>query len=240
MTKPHSNNDHCSPTLPPQYVLAPPTLAFRRTQFPATTKKSMSRTQTRLHDLALSSFRRKHNTTTFYLLRAANLYFRALYPSSFDPHFTHTLDAIGLEALVWGDPSHAERCFRASLTERKRTLPLGHWMITESTVHLAQALGVQGRLNEAEELLRWSVAWHAERRGSQHKESREVMWLLARLLEETGRCGEALGLYEECYVGALGAVGEHHVDTREYWGDYMRLVARREDAEVVVSDAGTI
>jgi hypothetical protein len=183
-----------------------------------------SRTRTRLHNLALSLMRRKHYTTAYCILRAANVHFRTLHPSSFDQQYTSALDALGLETLMFGDPRYAERCFRASLKSKMRTLPSGHWMITAGMVNLARSLGAQGRVEEAESLVRWSVWWHADRLGTRHKEGRDVVWLLARMLEETGRWEDALGLYGCAYEGARGTVGQHHVDTREYREDCMRVM----------------
>jgi len=89
-------------------------------------------------------------------------------------------------------------------------------MIISSMVDLARALGVQGRMEEVETLLRACVGWHEEWRGMQFQERRDVVWLLARVLEKRGNLCEAVGLYGRCYGGAFRVVGEHHVDTREY------------------------
>jgi hypothetical protein len=183
-----------------------------------------SRTQTRLYNFAFSLLRHKNYTAAYGILRAANVHFRTLHPSSFDQQYTSALDDSGLEALMFGDPSYAERCFRASLKSKARTLPSGHWKITASMVNLAQALGVQGRLEEAESLLWWSLRWHADRLGTRHKEGRDVVSLLAWMLEESGRWAGALGLYVCAYAGARCTVGEHHDDTREYRKDCVRVL----------------
>lgn len=72
-------------------------------------------------------------------------------------------------------------------------------MIISSMVDLARALGVQGRMEEVETLLRACVGWHEEWRGMQFQERRDVVWLLARVLEKRGNLCEAVGLYGRCY-----------------------------------------
>ena len=51
------------------------------------------------------------------------MHFRALYPSSCDTRYIHTLDAFGRETVMFGNARDAEYLVRAFLAEKKRTLP---------------------------------------------------------------------------------------------------------------------
>ncbi|KAF2828890.1 hypothetical protein CC86DRAFT_287881 [Ophiobolus disseminans] len=179
-------------------------MSYTQTHLHDLTPSFLSRIQTRLHDLAFALFLRKHATTPYFFLRAANLLFRTSNPSSFDEEYSNSLDALDRYALAWGNPHDAELCFRASLHEKIRTLPR------------VRALGMRNHIIEAERLLRAAVHWHHARMGLLFRETRKVVWVLAKLVEESGRCEEAGGMFLECFEGAKRAVGGCDVETREY------------------------
>lgn len=52
---------------------------------------------------------------SIHILRLAHMHFIILHPYTFDSRYAKLLDTVGVRSLIWGDPSDAEQCFRASL-----------------------------------------------------------------------------------------------------------------------------
>jgi hypothetical protein len=190
-------------------------------------KKTMSqvpsRTQGVLHDLAFWLLRRDRYTTAINVLRIAHAHFLLRHPHRHDEMYTDILDGLGLKALLHSNPVDAERCFRASLKEKKRVLPLGHWMIVQSTAQIARALCMHGKFGDAEGWLREGIEGCTDTYGTHNETILDAVWLLAYVVEKQGRCNEALQLYMRSYEGARTKLGESHADTIDYYGDYVRL-----------------
>jgi tetratricopeptide (TPR) repeat protein len=190
-------------------------------------KKTMSqvpsRTQVVLHELAIWLLRHDRYTATFGVLRVAHAHFLMRNPHAHDEKYTDVLDGLGQRVLLYGGPVDAERCFRASLKEKERVLPPGHWMILKSVVHIARALGTHGKFEAAEEWFRKGVEGCVNIYGNEHEKTLDVVWLLAYVVEKQGRDDEALQLYRRAYEGARKQLGDSHADTIDYWGDCLRL-----------------
>tara|TARA_R110002003_G_scaffold55_5_gene4993 strand:+ start:48472 stop:48957 length:486 start_codon:yes stop_codon:yes gene_type:complete len=118
-------------------------------------------------------------TTCFHTLRITHALHRLhstsnANPNALDDQYTDALDGLGLKQLLYGSPPAAHRCFLASLREKRRCLPPGHWEIVKSVVHVARALVGVGRAAEAEALYRWALGGYAERFGVEAEETGDV------------------------------------------------------------------
>jgi tetratricopeptide (TPR) repeat protein len=175
-----------------------------------------SRTQLYLHDVAFSFLRRDRYFTAFLVLCTAHAHFLSHHPGGHDTEYSNAVHGLGLKALIYGRPTAAERCFRATLFEKKRTRDP---TILYSIIHLARALELQIEYEKAEKVLRRGIKKYT----ASHEKRLEAVWMLAHVVEKQGRGDDALTLYCYAYVSAKMALGEEHQDAVAYREDYERL-----------------
>lgn len=88
---------------------------------------------------------------------------------------------------------------------------------------LSHTLAHTDKLEEAKEVAKVCLSWRIESFGSQGRETLEIRWILAGILEKQGIFVQALQEYCDIYEGARQTLGEAHADTKDYKRDYEKL-----------------
>ncbi|KAI4662291.1 uncharacterized protein J4E79_004580 [Alternaria viburni] len=101
---------------------------------------------------------------------------------------------------------------------------------------LAHTIAHTDKLEEAKELAIVCLSWRTESFGSHGRETLEIMWILAGVLEKQGSFVRALQKYRDTYEGARQTLGEAHADTKDYKRDYEKLEQAMYQKSSAISD----
>ncbi|KAH7340049.1 hypothetical protein BKA66DRAFT_577234 [Pyrenochaeta sp. MPI-SDFR-AT-0127] len=135
-----------------------------------------------------------------------------------DFSWCHKLDLIGLRLQIDGKPMDAEPYFRQSLTEKERTLSIGHSgypTVLNSVVSLARALAEQEKYAEAEKLFRRAFQWFDNQSWKENPEKLQVIAELAIVLSRQGKSKEAESWASRCLLERNIWLGPEHRETLE-------------------------
>ena len=101
---------------------------------------------------------------------------------------------------------------------------------------LAHTLAHTDKLEEAKGLATACLSWRTESFGPYGRETLEIMWILAGILEKQGSFVLALQKYRNTYEGARQTLGEAHADTKDYKRDYEKLEQAMNQKSSAISD----
>ena len=111
----------------------------------------------------------------------------------------------GVQGLPGGVGATAQGGFGRAPREARNTLAAAD--------ALASLLKSQGRLDEAEPLLREALQGRRAKLGDTHPTTLQSVQKLAGLLEAQGHLKQAESLYQEALEGRRGKLGKDHADT---------------------------
>lgn len=142
-----------------------------------------------IEDLArLELDRHQHAQAETYAEQALNLRTQS---GSDDPELAASFTDIGLARELSRDPKGAEAPLRKALEVRETKLPANHPAVMAAEIRLGEALTAEGKLSEAETLLRTSDA------NAHHPPVPLLAWQIAEADRALGECLAAMGKSRE-------------------------------------------
>jgi non-specific serine/threonine protein kinase/serine/threonine-protein kinase len=145
---------------------------------------------------------------------------RQLLAAMIETPLADTLKNLGLYEL-------GARAARSAVDARRANLGENDPRTLASVNSLALLLRAQGKLSEAEPLLRDVLARRRATLGDRHPDTLESVASLAHLLQVQGRIAEAEPLFREAIAGQRAALGDTHPDTLASINDLALLFYRQ-------------
>ena len=124
------------------------------------------------------------------------------------PAVISELEALSAVLAHRKDPGEIDLA-REVLSRCRETFGRVHPQVARALANLGMSLFRHDHMEEAEGLLRESVAMHRAQRGDEHRDTARSLNDLGRVLDAQGRHGEAAALYEESVAIQERVLGDH-------------------------------
>ncbi|KAL8825523.1 MAG: hypothetical protein Q9170_007758 [Blastenia crenularia] len=158
------------------------------------------------------------------------------------------IDNLARVKSALGDHVEAEQLIRTALPIARRNLGDNHYGTLAGTVHLAQVLVRQGRLDEAEAMFKDVIQRQryesSARDDGEHPDRIGAMWLLMNCYQKHGKVSAAIGVCDELMIaiatiGGQG-LGLHHPLAQRLRERRQKLVLLESEVDVLSSDTELI